>query len=268
VLWEDWADHKQTYQELSEDHDKSIRWVQKALDKDKSDYSLRLIPQPTCISMDSSGFGDFGIMVWRSPGLKRNLHAKVILSETIEEYKAGLKHLMDLGWKINAIISDGRGLNQDFFGLPVQMCHFHQVKIITKYLTKHPRSRPSIELRSLALKLSKTDKASFTGWLNEWYEKYQDFLKEKTLNLETGKQFYTHRRVRSAYFSLKRNLPYLFTFEDHIELNIPNTNNGMEGTFSYIKKKVNIHNGLRRDRKIKLIFYLLFREKKPPKKFH
>ena len=218
--------------------------------------------------MDSSGFGDFGIMVWRSPELKRNLHVKVVLSETIEEYKSGLSHLMDLGWEIKAIISDGRGLRQDFFGLPVQMCHFHQVKIITKYLSKHPILRPNIELRHLALKLARTDKESFTGWLSEWQEKHQDFLKEKTIDELTGKGHYTHQRTRSAYFSLKHNLPYLFTFQDHIELNIPNTNNCMEGTFSYIKKKVNIHSGLRKDRKIKLIFYLLLRENQPPKKRH
>ena len=208
------------------------------------------------------------MMVWRSPELKKNLYAKVVMSETIEEYRAGLKHLLDRGWQIKAIISDGRGLGQDFFGIPVQMCHFHQVKIVTKYLTKNPILTPNIELRALALKLTKTDKESFTGWLSEWYEKHEEFLKEKTVDLKTRKSHFTHKRTRSAYFSLKRNLPYLFTFQDHIELNIPNTNNSMEGTFSYIKKKVNIHNGLRQDRKIKLIFYLLFREKKPHKKFH
>ena len=218
--------------------------------------------------MDSSDFGDFGLMVWRSPELKKNLYAKVVKSETIEDYRAGLERLLEQGWQIKAIIADGKGLGQDFFGIPVQMCHFHQVKIITKYLTKNPILTPNIELRALALKLTKTDKGSFTGWLSEWHREHEEFLKEKTFNSETGRYHYTHRRTRSAYFSLKRNLDYLFTFYDHYELNIPNTNNGMEGTFSYIKKKVNIHNGLRRDRKIKLLFYLLFREKQPPKNVH
>ncbi len=218
--------------------------------------------------MDSSGFGDFGIMVWRSPELKKNLYAKIIDSETIEEYRLGIKHLLDKGWGIKAIISDGKGLRHDFYGIPVQMCHFHQMKIITKYLTKNPVLKANIDLRHIVLKLSKTDKESFIGWLNEWYSKYTEFLKEKTFNPETGRYHYTHRRTRSAYFSLKRNLPYLFTFYDHIELNIPNTNNSMEGIFSYLKKKVNIHNGLRKDRRIKLIFYLLFREKQPPKNWH
>ena len=218
--------------------------------------------------MDSTSFGDFGLMVWRSPELKRNLHAKAVISETIEEYRTGLKYLLDQGWQIKAIISDGRGLGQNFYGIPIQMCHFHQVNIITKHLTKNPILRPNIEFRRLALKLTKTDKASFSGWLSEWYKKNEEFIKEKTIDGDIGRWFYTHRRTRSAYLSLKSNMDYLFTFQDYMGLNIPNTNNSMEGTFSYIKKKVNIHNGLRRDRKIKLIFYLLFREKKPHKKVH
>lgn len=207
-------------------------------------------------------------MVFRSPELKKNLYAKTVNSETIEEYRSGIKYLLDKGWDIQAIISDGKGLGQDFCGIPVQMCHFHQMKIITKYLTKNPILRANIELRHIALKLSKTDKESFIGWLNEWYEQYEDFLKEKTIDPETGRWYYTHRRTRSAYFSLKRNLDYLFTFYDYIELGIPNTNNSLEGYFSYLKKKVNIHNGLREDRRIKLIFYLLFKEKKPQENRH
>lgn len=218
--------------------------------------------------MDSTSFGTFGVMVFRSPELKRNLYAKEITSETIGEYKLGLKYLLGQGWKVKAIISDGKGLGQDFFGTPIQMCHFHQLRIITKYLTKNPILEANIELRRLALKLTKTDKESFSGWLNEWYEKYQDFLKEKTIDPLTERWFYTHKRTRSAYFSLRRNLPYLFTFYDYPELKIPNTNNYLEGTFSYIKKKVNVHNGLRKDRKLKLVFYLLFREKQPPKNVH
>ncbi|PIX98583.1 hypothetical protein COZ22_04610, partial [bacterium (Candidatus Howlettbacteria) CG_4_10_14_3_um_filter_37_10] len=126
------------------------------------------------------------------------------------------------------------------------MCHFHQQKIITRCLTKNPVLKANIELRSIAMKLAKTDKESFNGRLNEWYEKWGDFLKEKIFNPETGKYHFTHKRTRSAFFSLKRNLPYLFTFYDHIELKIPNTNNSIGGYFSCIKKKVNIHNGLRK----------------------
>ena len=224
------------------------------------------VPQAICLCIDATWFGNLLIMVFRSPELKKNLYAKIVTSETVEEYRSGIKYLINQGWKIKAIISDGKGLRQDFFGIPVQMCHFHQTKIITKYLTKNPILKANIDLRHIALQLSKTDKESLVGWLNDWYVNHGEFLKEKTLNPETGRYHFTHRRTRSAYFSLNRNLDYLFTFYDHLELNIPNTNNSMEGYFSYLKKKVNIHNGLREDRKIKLIFYLLFRRKQPQKK--
>lgn len=218
-------------------------------------------PQETCICIDATDFGGFLVLVIRSPELKRNLYAKVIGSETIDEYRMGINFLLNKGWKIKAIVSDGKGLRRDFFSIPVQMCHFHQQKIVTRYITRNPILKANIELRILSLKLAKTDKESFTGWLNDWYEKWGEFLKEKSFNPETGIYYFTHRKTRSAYFSLKRNLDYLFTFYDYPELNIPNTNNSAEGYFSYLKKKVNIHNGLRRDRKIKLIFHLLFKEK-------
>lgn len=268
--WHIWADRKQTYQEIADDNFKNRYWVQKKLDKfEEVNYGLTwLKPQDTCLCIDTTHFGDLSLMVFRSPDLKSSLYAKVVTRETIEEYKSGIEVILKAGFNIKAIISDGKGLGVNFFDIPMQMCHFHQLKIITKYLTKNPILEANIELRKLALSLPRTDKESFIGNLNNWHKKWGEFLKEKTINEETGRWVYTHKRTRSAYFSLKRNLPYLFTFYDYPELNIPNTNNSLEGYFSSLKNKANFHKGLRKDRKIKLIFYLLFREKQPPKNAH
>jgi len=242
-----------------------LRWVQEKIDQ--SDCVVpKIAPRETCICIDATDFGGFLVLVFRSPELKKNLYAKVIHSEIIDEYRAGIKYLLGQEWNIKAIVCDGMGLRQDFFGIPIQMCHFHQQKIVTRCLTRNPILKPNIELRNISMKLAKTDKESFDGWLNDWYEKWGEFLKEKSLNSETGKYHFTHARTRRAYFSLKRNLDYLFTFYDYPALEIPNTNNSIEGYFSYLKKKVNVHNGLRKDRKIKLVFYLLFAEKQPHKK--
>lgn len=159
-------------------------------------------PQETCLCIDTTWFGSLQLMVFRSPELKKNLYAKVVVSETINEYMSGIKYLLDKGWKIKAIISDGKGLRHDFYGIPVQMCHFHQQQIITRYLTRNPILEANIELREIAMKLTKTDKESFAGWLNEWYEKHKEFLKEKSVSPETGRRQFKHRRTRSAYFSL------------------------------------------------------------------
>ncbi len=98
-----------------------------------------------------------------------------------------------------------------------------------------------------------TDRESFEGGLNNWFIKWEDFLNERTVNIETGKSYYTHKRLRSAYRSLKSNLPWLFTWYDYIELNIPNTTNAIDGHFADLKNKLRNHNGLSIERKIKFI---------------
>ena len=80
---------------------------------------------------------------------------------------------------------------------------------------------------------------------------------EKTCHEDTGKWHYTHSRLRSAYRSLKTNLPYLFTYLEYPDLDIPNTTNSIEGIFSNIKTKLRVHSGIKKQRKIKIIDELL-----------
>lgn len=56
------------------------------------------------------------------------------------------------------------------------MCNFHQVAIIRRYITKNPILEGNIELKRITELLTKTDKESFTFFLQEWYEKFKDFL--------------------------------------------------------------------------------------------
>ena len=101
--------------------------------------------------------------------------------------------------------------------------------------------------------MKQTDKESFEGALNDWLFKWEMFLNERTTNLEMKKSYYTHKRLRSAYRSLKNNLPWLFTWYDNIELNIPNTTNAIDGHFADLKNKLRNHNGLSQKRKMKFI---------------
>ena len=47
--------------------------------------------------------------------------------------------------------------------IPVQMCNFHQVAIVRRYLTKKPKMQASKELWEHTLLLVHTDKESFEG---------------------------------------------------------------------------------------------------------
>jgi hypothetical protein len=132
------------------------------------------------------------------------------------------------------------------------MCNFHQVAIIRRYLTKNPKMQASKELWEHVLLLSKTDKESFEGGLKEWHSKWSNFLAERKVDSQ-GRNRYIHKRLRSAYRSLKKNLPWLFTWYDNLELNIPKTTNAIDGHFSSLKNKLRNHNGLSIERKKKFI---------------
>lgn len=198
--------------------------------------------------------------VFRSWDLRRNIWWQEVPSERVVHYYYGRKILEDRGWSFTAAVVDGRrGLATVFKDIPVQVCHFHQVKTVTKYLTRRPQTDAGKELRALALTLKYADEKTFTKALAAWEKKWHDFYTEKTHVTGTKHWYYTHRGVYSAYGSLKRNLPFLFTYLKYPELSIPNTTNTIDGYFASLKKKVAAHHGLRRDRRYRVICELLRR---------
>ncbi len=98
-----------------------------------------------------------------------------------------------------------------------------------------------------------SNRLQFESALNGWFERHKSFLNERTVNPETVKSHYTHKRLRSTCNSLKRNLNYLFAFERYAELNIPKTTNLLEGRFGDVKQKLCFHHGMRKDNKIRFI---------------
>ena len=181
-----------------------------------------------------------------------------MLGEKVAHYMYGRHILEERGWTFVAAVVDGRrGLAAVFKDIPVQICHFHQMKTVTKYLTRRPETLAGQELRSIMLTLPKTNEKEFTKLLLNWYEQWKDFITEKTKVVGTKHWYYTHKKVRSAYKSLETNLPHLFIYQKYPKLTIPNTTNTIDGYFASVKKKVAQHHGLRRDRRYKVITELL-----------
>ena len=89
--------------------------------------------------------------------------------------------------------------------------------------------------------------------------KTQRFFKRKTID-ENGKSRYTHTKVRSAYYTFKLNLAYLFTYES-VD-NLPKTNNALEAEFAHLKTALRIHTGLKLTNKMKFIsHYFILKNK-------
>lgn len=175
-----------------------------------------------------------------------------------------MQELLILGYKIKSITIDGkRGLYKAFEDYPVQMCHFHQKRIIQRYITKHPKLEASQELKRIVSTLTKTSDVKFTIKLDNWYEKYKDFLNEKTINEFTQKKTFTHYRLVAAYKSLRTHLPHLFIYKKYKNLNIPNTTNSLDGgVFSPMKILIKIHRGLSKSLKLKIVDDYLVNYKK------
>lgn len=253
---------------LSEEYKRSIPWIRKQIFEYEVTKKIHN-PREVVIVCDATFYGKkkdkLGTLVFKDIIKDEILIWKHIDSEKVFDYKQLLQMLLDLGYIIKSVTIDGkRGLYKVFKKYPVQMCHFHQKRTIQKYITKNPKLEAGQDLKKIMYNLTTTTETIFTKKLNEWYEKHKEFLAQKTIHPETNKESFTHYKLVAAYKSLKTNLPYLFTYKKHKNLNIPNTTNNLDGgVFSPMKKLIKIHNGFSKSLKLKMVDdYLLNYKKK------
>ena len=253
-LWQEYTKGKQTYWQLAQKYECSVKTIQRKID------AVELVTETTFSSfanvlMDTTYFGrTFGVMVFKNSIDGQILFKQYVKQETNRLYLQGIEEIARRGIKISAIICDGRkGLFQLFgVDLLIQMCNFHQIAIIRRYLTMNPKMQASKELWKVSLLLTKTCKEIFEARLRVWHNQWKDFLNEQRID-EKGKKRYVHKKLRSAYRSLKTNMPWLFTWDMNRALNIPNTTNAIDGHFANLKNKLRNHNGLSIERKKKFI---------------
>lgn len=207
---------------------------------------IALKARETVVLMDATYWGrNFGVVILMDASDSRVLWFKFIYrKERLDDYREGIESLKASGIVIKAVVSDGfTGMKELLSGTPYQFCQFHQLQRIRQLLTNKPKLPASVELKEIASSLTVADKDRFRDKLDDWHRRWKTFLQEKTV-ADNGKSFFTHRRTRSAYYSLKTHLDTLFTYLDFPDRSVPNTNNAMESLNSVIKTKLRIHRGL------------------------
>ena len=251
----DYIEGKQTLNQLADKYGVSRKTIRRDLEGMRYVQKISKDKDVT-IQMDTTYWGrNFGLMVIKDVLRKKILWRKYVTHETIADYLEGVRWLRSQGFKIYGAVIDGmRGLAQAL-PFPVQLCQFHQMLIVRRYLTQEPDLDASRELLELVNRITKTDKESFVGMFKEWYERNKDVVNERSHDRRIKRKTppYMRPRLRSAYLSIKRNMPLLWTFYDHPELGLPNTNNGLEGVFSDLKTKLRVHSGIKREQCKKLI---------------
>ena len=243
---------------MSEQTNHSHVWVRKQLDATTVE-ARDITPHRVVIATDTTFWGrSYGVCVFRIPDEQDNIWWHEVPKEVMANYYYGRKILEDRGWRFAAAVVDGRrGLTTVFKDIPVQICQFHQMKQVTKYLTRRPETLAGQELRSIMLQLTRSNEKEFTKLLADWKKKWNLFINDKTNVTGTKYWYYTHKKVRSAYMSLERNLPHLFIYQKYPELKIPNTTNSLDGSFAHLKAKLSVHRGMRKDQRYKMISEIL-----------
>lgn len=191
-------------------------------------------PSVITIVADATFYGKksdrLGTLVFKDIINDKIVACKHIETETSADYKQLVEEMIQQGFVIQGVTIDGkRGVAKTFGEIPVQMCHFHQIAIVKRYLTSRPKLEPSIELLKICRRIPTTTEARFTELLLQWHLKHKTFLEEKTFNPTTSRSVPTHAKLVAAYRSLVTNLPYLFTYKKNKNIRMANTTNALDG---------------------------------------
>ena len=256
-LWREYAWEGVSVAVLAKRHGKSRNTIARLLGSYTPENTITR-PRSVVVVMDVTYFGSWGILVIIDPHAKKDGYDDLVLywaeiagTERTVDYEVATDTIEAMGYRIQAVVIDGRRGVRDMLerkGIPVQHCQFHQLQTITRYLTRRPYLPQNRRLRSIALSIPTTSEAELTEALDGWYALYGDWLKQKD---EEGR--FTHPRTRRAYFSLRRNLPYLFVYQRATHVSIPNTTNALDGRFGVWKSMLHRHRGCSRVLKTKIL---------------
>jgi hypothetical protein len=253
-LWKEFVRGKRTKPQLGNDVGLSPHTITKILDSAQLPEKIHH-PRPVVLVIDATFFGrEYGVIVARDPNAHENLHVHEVRHETKLEYQLVRKDLEEKGYTILAVVLDGRrGIPSVFKDIPIQICQFHQWKIVRKYLTLRPKLTSHKALLAIAGRIAKSNEPDMRALLEQFAVDFKSDLDEHVVCSCCNKKKYVHRKLRSTYRSLLTNLSYLYTYQKSPHLNIPNTTNTADGTFSALKAHVNVHRGLRFDRRFKVV---------------
>ena len=133
------------------------------------------------VLLDTTYWGrKFDVVTLKDNKKKVVLWRKFVKYETLADYKEGFDWLFANGFTIQGIVCDGlRGMFHLFDTYKVQMCQYHQICIVKRYLTQDPELLASVELLRLTKQLTKIKKEDFLHQFQQWEEKMDRFFERK-----------------------------------------------------------------------------------------
>ena len=263
-LWSSYLDGKQTMAELAETHGTSQSTIKRRLREVEIEWVQPPLSDGGFLHLDTSYWGhNWGVLLGLDEETGKPLYVAFIGHERVQDYVDAVHSIEQRGYCIRGIVIDGmQSLFSEFSAYKIQMCQFHMIQIIKRYLTKRPRLIAARELKELFGSITTKRQREFEDEYRQWKRRWEQLLSRRT-TLKSGKTQFTHKRLRSAMHSVDFYLPYLFTYQQPECKGMPNTNNKIEGTFTDLKKNLNNHSGMSRENRKRFIsgFFLALRSK-------
>lgn len=260
-VWRLYQDGKQTVRELSRSFGVSESTIKRCLRNVSIEWEQPVLSGGGFVHLDATYWGrGSGILVGLDGETGMVLYLEFIRNETTADYVAAVESIKARGYDIRGLIIDGKkSLFSAFHGHNIQMCQFHMMQIVRRYITLNPRLMAAQALRRLMLTLTNADEATFKQAYESWKKEWHNTLYHRSY-LKSGRTQFTHKRLRSAMLSIDFYLPYLLTFQS--VLGMPNTNNKIEGKFTDLKKNLNNHSGMSEENRKRFIcgFFLAYNE--------
>jgi len=193
-----------------------------------------------------------------------------VVRENYFAYCLNLGQIVQLGYVIKGITSDKHGgltaAIKSLSDVPHQHCLVHLQRSCQSLLTRSPQAEAGIQLLELVRLLNTINNHDEVNIWLKWFERlekrHEVLIKERSygINEQTGRNtwWYTHRNLRRAFRTIQNSKDNLFLYLDYPRLS--KDINGLEAEFSHLKGRLNLHRGLKRERKINFVkWYFYFK---------
>ncbi|WP_295906377.1 transposase [uncultured Alistipes sp.] len=134
---------------------------------------------------------------------------RITRSETLRDLKADLKAIHDVGIQIESVTCDGapniiKAVREVCPEAILQRCTVHVAREIETWITRKPQTVAAQELLELVHLLNGVqthDEAQL--WIRafvDWHRQHEPFINEKTVDEESGRWWFTHKRCPATIF--------------------------------------------------------------------
>ena len=187
TLWRSYQDGKQTISELASAFGVSDSTIKRQLREIEKVWAQPPLDGSGYVHLDATYWGhNWGVMLAIDESSGKPLYMAFIAHERVQDYVDAVRSIEERGYTIKGIVIDGmKSLFSEFSAYKIQMCQYHMIQIVRRYLTLHPRLLAARELKALVDNIVNEDGPEFENKYRHWKSKWVDMLNGRS-TLKSG----------------------------------------------------------------------------------